>query len=1196
MGLTPAAEAAMKKAQEEAAAKREAEEKANKPPDKAVNYTYSEGLALNAFVDLWVNAKAKYIEIHKTKEVADKWATLEHPVYGALRGDIAMYEADVEDYPGYFAMETMLGKDEPFEELGSWMSYLEQTINPLFSEDGLKKETDNLIQTLQGSGAAADVTAWINDNFSKTPLDQLEAYITANGLTGAFGGDAIILAYHTAWVKVTGGGNPLPSGFMPYQPGWGSKYTDGTKNSEAAAAFTEQLNDMFTIVTVAYGVGLANLARQDEVIDAMAAKDEGVLQTLDMLNTYVGAQEAELPGIREAQERAAKSAMEAVIGRAEVRFQEQCFLLSQVYNLAGEKRSKERIASSTDISAANTPWLKPLPYYGASGNASVLASGNPYGFINRLTQHPHQNKFFDMTTAEISSLQPMIRLFKVFENEEDQQEYQHEFNFDSHASAADVESLTESRDKRGFGVGIQNFSFTYDGNNPFAAKKSIKAQVTIFASSFDELLKERAVSYLTNETPPKSRSRTYRYADLALKTWMGKHAYAKEENVVDIPECRLSVPIEDDANSKLNFRLKAIVGYARPLDSTWFNNKSQAERTQLLDAIGQSYVTLNLTPTTHDFKIDDMGRVTFNINYLAYVEDFYDQPQFDIFYDEEVAMRIMGRKYEYEALSELCKADEIATWKEGLATSGVIRKDKFENMQSLMSRLQAKKKIRYINMTFAEIVSFNAKGPFFQKEGSVEITDSPSNEGALQSALLDEYTQAWDQGDEGGKADEDLGNVLANTLQATNPTQENLGFFYVSDLVDVILEGIEARLKTFSQPEIYDQAPLDTIEGDAKSEEIQSHRQFYEQYKKFRVVLGPVEIMNPINNSSMSTVNFGDVPISTKYFLEWLSEEMLKREQTQYNLSKFLNDLLNTLVRNFLNNDSCFAAFSTKQKVRVTQAAITSYKDDPRYKWDEITKFIVSHKWNSVLNISDANVPTPLLNVSGPLNAPGGDAGIQNEMNYMVYFAGRTQPLELMQGNREQDVAAGIFHYMIGRPKGIIKTISLTKTDAKYLKEVRFQQEGFDGLQQLREVYDVNIDCYANPKTFPGTYIFVDPRGFAPNTLAYDSDNVKFDLTRYGIGGYCMIIRSEHNFGPGKAETKVTAKWVAEIAGEEENKECEDAKAKNRDTGDNSKSKCPAYVTETAQEEKSGAEALGEKITSALDSVGTTLDSWTGGL
>ena len=104
---------------------------------------------------------------------------------------------------------------------------------------------------------------------------------------------------------------------------------------------------------------------------------------------------------------------------------------------------------------------------------------------------------------------------------------------------------------------------------------------------------------------------------------------------------------------------------------------------------------------------------------------------------------------------------------------------------------------------------------------------------------------------------------------------------------------------------------------------------------------------------------------------------------------------------------------------------------------------------------------------------------------------------------------------------------------------MRFEQEGFDGLQQLREVYDVEIDCFANVKTFPGTYIFVDPRGFAPNTPTYASTKKDpgtekqrphpLDLTQYGIGGYCMIYRSEHSFAPGKADTKITAAWVAGV-------------------------------------------------------------------
>jgi hypothetical protein len=163
-----------------------------------------------------------------------------------------------------------------------------------------------------------------------------------------------------------------------------------------------------------------------------------------------------------------------------------------------------------------------------------------------------------------------------------------------------------------------------------------------------------------------------------------------------------------------------------------------------------------------------------------------------------------------------------------------------------------------------------------------------------------------------------------------------------------------------------------------------------------------------------------------------------------------------------------------------------------------------------------------------------------------------------MNGSQVEDEKRGIFHYLIGKPRGIVKNIELSKTDAKYLKEVRFQEEGFDGLEQLREVYDVNISCYANVKTYPGTYIYVDPRGFAPNTTSYEGGIM--DLTRYGIGGYHMIIRSEHNFGPGQADTKITAKWVAQIEHEAEKAAC--APAQEPGAGDNSKTNCPVKQEE----------------------------------
>ena len=54
------------------------------------------------------------------------------------------------------------------------------------------------------------------------------------------------------------------------------------------------------------------------------------------------------------------------------------------------------------------------------------------------------------------------------------------------------------------------------------------------------------------------------------------------------------------------------------------------------DALFNSFTTLNLTPTVHDFQFDDQGRVVFTINYLAYVDDFFDQDDYNVFLSPEI--------------------------------------------------------------------------------------------------------------------------------------------------------------------------------------------------------------------------------------------------------------------------------------------------------------------------------------------------------------------------------------------------------------------------------------------------------------------------------------------------------------------------------------------------------------------------------
>jgi len=883
-------------------------------------------------------------------------------------------------------------------------------------------------------------------------------------------------------------------------------------------------------------------------------------------------------------------------------FKEQCFLLAKIFDVVQHK----------SIMEWTTPQTKKLPYYTQPGqpgsraptNACLQVEGEPFGFMNLLTQNPAQSAFFDMETKEIASLQPMIRLFKVKEadivdemrynegmgREEvvEGKEFQHEIMFDAYASTPDVESIFSNKAKRGFGAGIKKFSFTYDGNNPFAAKKSIKAKLQIFANSFSELLVDRG---------------GYRYIDLALKTGGGTKIEACEE----ASGATQSAEAQENL-AKLNFRLKAVVGWARPSgDNSLFTTTSGAQLTSVLQAIDESYATLNLTPTIHEFEIDEMGRVNFTINYLAYIDDFFDQAHFNIFYDRQSGGAILQRRLLYKSMEAECDSapEKISEFKEAQAKSGAIREEKINAMRSLMRRMRENNRIKYITLSYDELRGFESQGPWFETSNDIVVKDSSNTLGSVSKELQEEYVDKYidsrrvgvDPLDKQYEAELNRQKEMIRiALEAHSPDANHIAFFYISDLIDTILEGLDGYLQSYSTGgEGWENIKDIDIDDCLREKEAQSITRFYENFKKFRVLLGPLEIVDPKNPANARFISLGDVPLSVKYFMEWLSKKTTQKNQTVYSLSKFLNDVFNELIRNFLNDDSCFT-FNTKQKIRLNQAVVTSYKnkksEEDEQTYDEITDFILAEAefFRKEGIIDDNQYPSraqiyppfekgPLLNISGPSNLPVPEGGLENETNYLVFSAGRLRPKGRMTGNRKGhyvidndgetpkevfqlgDEDVGIFHYIAGRPRGIVKKISLSKTDSPYLKEVRFEQEGYDGLEQLREVYDIQVDCFANVKTFPGTYIFVDPRGFAPNTTAYTSETGVEeinDLTKYGIGGYCMIIRSEHTFGAGEANTTLTTKWVSEI--DKALDEGEQTATNSTGAGANTPSKCKSIL------------------------------------
>lgn len=794
-----------------------------------------------------------------------------------------------------------------------------------------------------------------------------------------------------------------------------------------------------------------------------------------------------------------------------INFKEQCLFLSQIYHLVDYHKDKE----IEDFSA--TPQIWHLPYAGSipDFNSSIAIEGKPFAFINQLTQYPTTSNFFDATNAQIAHLQPLVRLFKVTPSNGENGffEESYEFKFDTFATQQDIQEVFTNKNKRGFGAGIKNFNFTYDGSNPFSIKKSIKATLTIYANNFSELIKQRG---------------NIRYIDLALKTGTAIR--------------------ERTGDSELDFRIKAVVGLAVP------NGNTTANFSDIMNAVKENYVTLNLTPVTHTFDFDETGAVTFKIEYYAYIEEFLDKARMNIFADNEVSTRVTKRRLAYKTARKDCDSEEDSKKLQQILDldSENIKKDKIKSLQFLTNQLFKNNYIYYLTLTKEQLFQIATRGPFYSLEqGSVNI--DPTNTAVTQTSISADLQAAFEKASSNAENTNSDDLNVSFRLSGLGDTQ--FAFFYLGDLLDIILKNIPNNLKelqgNLDGNYIPEEQPTTAIEidDDLRIEELDTLRITEKKFRKFRFVLGPIEIVNHANKSQIKNVSLSDIPISLSYFNEWLTSKLLAKDEAEYPLTQFLNDFMNNFIRNYLNDDTCYT-FNIKQKVRLFQNSLTSYGDKDN---DNITKHMIRKEETRIDLRTDQHedLVRPILQPAGPRGFNVCLYDPDQEYHFFIYYVGRIQPTELMRGDRCEDEKNGLFHYVLGKDRGIVKSIQLQKDETPGLKEVRFEQEGYDGLRQLREIYNVKIDTVANVSTFPGTYIFVEPRGFSPNLGSYDID--EFDLTDLGIGGYYMIINSTHEFAAGTMNTSFNARWVQSLESE--------ARQAVTDSGDGERvSKCRVTV------------------------------------
>ena len=218
---------------------------------------------------------------------------------------------------------------------------------------------------------------------------------------------------------------------------------------------------------------------------------------------------------------------------------------------------------------------------------------------------------------------------------------------------------------------------------------------------------------------------------------------------------------------------------------------------------------------------------------------------------------------------------------------------------------------------------------------------------------------------------------------------------------------------------------------------IKEYKNTFEDFRKFRVLLGSIELVNPFDESDVLIASLGDIPLSLPYFQDWLVSETLKNNSKRMPLTSFLNKLVSKAVSSALNDDSMFGGM-LKQKVRIGK---TEVKCNNQYqeKIDDLTFLMLQtnknlkdnfatylkvkfgfdglmDQWSEMSDgekqkVQDAigieprtsyafinGLTSPVLEPAALGEDPLRDGATDREMDYLLFFQNRTAPIGTYKG------------------------------------------------------------------------------------------------------------------------------------------------------------------------------------------------------
>lgn len=694
----------------------------------------------------------------------------------------------------------------------------------------------------------------------------------------------------------------------------------------------------------------------------------------------------------------------------------------------------------------------------------ITGDYTPVTFISKLNRAKKINVYkhlLDMETYKLSSLVPDIRFYKVRE------EFYEPFYFPVASEIVTTQSLLSPGSGIG-GVGIKSFNVEFTGNNPFSFDKQIECSLEIYVDNLENIFKE----------PPPG------YSKLADLFTISKRSH------VSLKDGLSQEVASEKVNRASNYEISVRMGYSVNNNS---NILTQEEKTAVLN----TGLSMRMTLTDHSISVAQDGTATISISYIGRLEGILSDSSLSLMRDVD-DLTVMS-KFLIEGESEKKVGNISKEEKQKLASRQKREtKNRMRKYFTYLSSMKPDSEGDRLYSTSLSRIDIDAYRSYEEaskmeedlKSGALEELSRKSqgvNESLPNTGVVD-----FDADMAAAVAIKDSQAAIIREVSAKTTRSKSIHYVYVGDILESISYNVQKNIDNAIKK-------LAEESGSDNTKAIESLAKSRKSLRNIKILLGEVPIR--ISRNEIRKVNIADIPIAMDVFTKYFMDEIEQQSKTTLSIKKFLDDLSTRLIRRALTGHGSKDAPFLATNIEIRSLSITGPS--------------TSKLTDSKTEVDISDLPD-FIKRTVPKKR-------DDETEYYVIYAETTESSTSgLAGDIKEDVDNGIYHFHIGKNRGMLKTVNFARFDVPFRKEA-LMLESVSLYDELKMPYTADISMFGNGLFLPGTMVYVNPSsiGFG------DPRNKRSAAARLGLGGYYQVLRVSTSFDGTSMTTNLQTSYTS---------------------------------------------------------------------